>query len=59
MTSLIPCGLHLASTYLAYMTDIHVTSPPAAYYLHLTLFISAGPLGAPTVLLASFILTCD
>ena len=57
--SLIPCGLHLTSTYFAYMTDLTANSPPAAFYLHLTLFFSAGFFSAPAYFLASFILTCD
>ena len=56
---LIPCCIQLATTYLAYMTGFHANSPPAALYLHLTLFISAGPLAVPAVFLTFFIVTSD
>ena len=59
MSFFIPCCFQLATTYLAYMTGFHANSPPAAFYLHLSIFISAGPLAAPGVFLAFFIIVSD
>ncbi len=56
---LILCCIQLATTYLAYMTGFHANPPPAAFYLHLTIFISAGPLAAPCAFLAFFIIVSD
>ena len=52
-------SLQIAATYFAYMTDLQVNSPPAALYLHLTFFISAGPLAALASFLTFFIIISD
>ena len=52
-------SLQIAATYFAYMTDMQVDSPPASLNLHLTFFISAGPLAALASFLTFFIIISD